>query len=402
MASGLSVIATSPASANLQPVGTNIPLGSDQPVAGVQDGFSGGWTAPNQGRISSVTWSPALTGGRFVANTVYSAIVTVTPVAFISEFESTNANTFTVSNGAATGTTVTHDAIAQGASSAVIRIAFPATGELVTRVITSTSTITSGAVNPQITVRSTGPMDARSSNWTFNFGTTGLTLNRTNSAVVGTIVFTFSGTAANGTLTVQGGEEAFVISPSGPSNTLSFIVTGGGSSPAPSQTAEEIAAAAAEAAASFAAAIAKAKSVLASQFSANKPATVEQFQEAGYGVRNENVAAKVSDALLKLSATDRENAQKVNEIISLENFIDRAALTDTRSTVRSTELVSRGLLPADSTYKHSVVQGLASYPNGSLNSLEKIAAAVKEQIEKAEAPKRRLAEIKAKIAARKR
>jgi hypothetical protein len=48
-----------------------------------------------------------------------------------------------------------------------------------------------------------------------------------------------------------------------------------------------------------------------------------------------------------------------------------------------------------------VVRGLASYPDGSLNSLEKIEAAIKEQIFKAEAPKRRFAEIKAKIAARK-
>jgi hypothetical protein len=160
-------------------------------------------------------------------------------------------------------------------------------------------------------------------------------------------------------------------------------------------------AAAAETAALLAAAIAKAKVVLTTQFSANKPATVDQFLDAGYGVRNSNVATKVSAAILKLSAADRENIQKVNEIISREDFIDRVAVTDTRSTVRSTELVSRGLLSADNTYKYSVLQGLASYPNGSLDSLEKIEAAIKEQIFKAEAPKRRLAEIKARIAARK-
>jgi hypothetical protein len=60
------------------------------------------------------------------------------------------------------------------------------------------------------------------------------------------------------------------------------------------------------------------------------------------------------------------------------------------------------LLPVTSGYKHSVVRGLASYPSGSLDSLAKIEAAIKEQIFIAEAPKRRLAEIKAKIAARKR
>jgi hypothetical protein len=186
-------------------------------------------------------------------------------------------------------------------------------------------------------------------------------------------------------------------------------VSANGSSPSSSSSSEQAeaaaaaaaVAAAAETAALLAAAIAKAKVVLTTQFSANKPATVDQFLDAGYGVRNSNVATKVSAAILKLSAADRENIQKVNEIISREDFIDRVAVTDTRSTVRSTELVSRGLLSADNTYKYSVLQGLASYPNGSLDSLEKIETAIKEQIFKAEAPKRRLAEIKARIAARK-
>lgn len=170
----------------------------------------------------------------------------------------------------------------------------------------------------------------------------------------------------------------------------------GNSSIQNSQQAEE-----ARKAALLSAAIAKAKIVLTTQFSASKAATLEQFQDAGYNVRNSNVAARASAEILKLPVADRENAQKINAIISLEDFIDRVAVTDTRSTVKAAELVSRGLLPASSTYKYSVVQGLASYPNGSLDSLEKIEAAVKEQIFKAEAPKRRLAEIKAKIAARK-
>ena len=178
---------------------------------------------------------------------------------------------------------------------------------------------------------------------------------------------------------------------------LNIRVTGSSSSSSSSSSAQNTAA---TDAATAAVAIAKATLVLTTQFSNNKPASLEQFSEAGYGVRNQNVAAKASAAILKLPAKDRDNAQKLNEIISLENFIDRVAGIETRSTVRSTELVSRGLLPVESTYKHSVVQGLASYPNGSLDSLEKIAAAVKEQIEKAEAPKRRTAEIRARIAAR--
>ena len=180
------------------------------------------------------------------------------------------------------------------------------------------------------------------------------------------------------------------------------IIVEGGSDSSSSPSAQQAAAAAAQAqaAAVLAAAIARAKVVLTAQFAANKPATAEQFLDAGYVVRNNNVAAKVSSAVLKLSAADRENTQKVNEIINLENFIDRVAVTDTRSTVRASELISRGLLPADSTKKHSVIRGLGTYPNGSLDSLEKIAAAVKEQIFKAEEPKRRLAEIRARMAAR--
>lgn len=174
----------------------------------------------------------------------------------------------------------------------------------------------------------------------------------------------------------------------------------------PTLTEEEIAANAAaqteaQAAAVLATALATAKVVLTTQFSSNKPVTLQQFLDANYGVRNSTVAANVSAAILKLPVADRDNSQKINEIVSFENFIDRVAVLGTRSTVRSTELVSRGLLPAESAYKHSVMRGLASYPDGSLNSLEKIATAVKEQIAKAEAPKRRLAEIKAQITARK-
>jgi hypothetical protein len=183
---------------------------------------------------------------------------------------------------------------------------------------------------------------------------------------------------------------------------ISITVTSSSSSSSSGQNAQQIAAAeAAQSAGLRAAALAKAKAVLSTQFSSNKPATVEQFLDAAYGVRNANVASKVSAAIMALPVADRENSQKINEIIKFEDFIDRVAVLGTRSTVRATELISRGLFPADSVYKFSVVRGLASYPDGSLNSLEKIEAAIKEQIFKAEAPKRRFAEIKAKIAARK-
>jgi hypothetical protein len=177
-----------------------------------------------------------------------------------------------------------------------------------------------------------------------------------------------------------------------------FFTAGESSGNSSNQNSQQ--AAAAQSAAVQSTAIALAKIHLTNQFAANKSATVDDFLNAGYGVRNNNVAAKVSASILKLPASERENSQKINEIISYENFIDRISVADTRSTVSALELVSRGLLPIENAHKYSVVQGLAKYPEGSLNTMAKIEAVIKEQIAKAEAPKLRLAAIKAKIAAR--
>lgn len=176
-------------------------------------------------------------------------------------------------------------------------------------------------------------------------------------------------------------------------------ITVGSSSSTSSQAAL---AAAFTAALAKAAEVVKAKTALTSLIAGNKPATPQEFANADFKVRNSNVAEKVSAAMMKLSVADRENTQKINEIINLEDFLDRVSVVDTRSTVQSRDLISRGLLSATSAYKFSVVRGLASYPRESLDSMEKIDAAVKEQIFKAEAPKRRLAEIRARIAARRR
>jgi hypothetical protein len=190
----------------------------------------------------------------------------------------------------------------------------------------------------------------------------------------------------NGTDAIIG----WVVSPT------TFFTSGGSTGNSTDPMATAFAAALAKAAE-----VVKAKAVLTTLIAGNKPANVQEFANADFKVRNNNVAEKVSAAMMKLSVVDRENTQKINEIIKLEDFIDRISVLDTRSTVKSRDLISRGLLPATSTYKFSVVQGLASYPSGSLDSMEKIDAAIKEQIFKAEAPKRRLAEIQAKIAARK-
>jgi hypothetical protein len=190
------------------------------------------------------------------------------------------------------------------------------------------------------------------------------------------------------------GPNAFIVA--GESTGSTEVDSGGDASEA------EVALVEAETAARRAIALAKAKTDLNTLFTTNTSANLQQFLDAGYGVRNSIVAANASAAILKLPVADRDNSDKINQIIKVENFIDRVSVSDTRSSVKSSELISFGLLPADSAYKHSVVQGLASYPEGSLNTMAKIESAIKEQIEKAEAPKRLLAEIKARIAARKR
>jgi hypothetical protein len=90
----------------------------------------------------------------------------------------------------------------------------------------------------------------------------------------------------------------------------------------------------------------------------------------------------------------------MQELVKVESFIDRVANPVTRGGVTTGSLIERGLLPANSPYKHSVIQGLASYPEGSLNSMAKIEAAIKAELEKAGARKAKTAEIRARIAAR--
>jgi hypothetical protein len=336
--------------------------------------------------------------------------------------------------------------------------------------IATTSTIAGGAVNPVVTLTSSGPMSAMFTDWTFGFGTTGLALQRTNTAIVGTIVLTFRGTASNGTLTIQGKNSAFFPTASAASNTLSFVITGG-TSPAPSTptlTAAEIAAnaaaaakAAAEAAAAVRAAeVAAAQTKLSTVLKADQAGTIDEYKSANINISTSASLARINAEVLKLSANDRADfakikaiadkiefdesffnatarptlstyakyevvgvterilptintkvlelpatlradAKAIQDLVKVESFVDQVANTQTRSTVTAAALVSRGLLVADYPRRYSVVRGLGAYPEGSLNTMAKIEAAIKAEIAKAEAPKLRLAEIKARIAARK-
>lgn len=342
--------------------------------------------------------------------------------------------------------------------------------------ISSTSTISNSQANPTIVVASTASsISANPTNWTFGFGSTGLTW-RSTSSVNGTITIGFTGTATcGGTLTITAKASAFVNPTSTVgSNTLTFVIPAGtcpnggsSSSSSSSQTAEQIAAAAAavakaaaEAAAAVRAAeIATAQTALATVLKADKAGTLSEYRSANINITTNAALTRLNAEVLKLSAADRADFAKIKaiadkiefdesffnatarptaatystygvtgvterilptinakvlelpasarldvkaiqEIAKVENFVDRVANPATRSTVSATGLIANGVLSATSPYKYSVVRNLGSYPEGSLNTKEKIEAAIKAEIYKAEAPKRRLAEIKAQIAAR--
>jgi len=332
-------------------------------------------------------------------------------------------------------------------------------------VITSSSTITVGQVNPAIVIQSSINFACDLSFcYTIGLGTTGLAIGAFSGVNTGTLTVQLTGTASAGTLT-------FKINDLGrpESNILSFVVSGG-STPAPTTptlTAAEIAAAAAAAAkaAAEAAAIARAAEIataqtaLATVLRGDKAGSLSEYRSANINITTTAALTRLNAEVLKLSAADRADFAKIKaiadkiefdeaffnatarpsiatyaangvtgvterilttinakvlelpaarrldtvaikEIVKVESFVDLVANTQTRGGVTSTSLIQRGLLPADTPYKHSVRSGLVSYPEASLNTMAKIETAIKAELEKAGARKAKTVEIRARIAAR--
>lgn len=114
----------------------------------------------------------------------------------------------------------------------------------------------------------------------------------------------------------------------------------------------------------------------------------------------ERILPTVNTKVLELPAALRVDAKAIQDLVKVERFVDQVANTETRGGVTSASLIERGLLPADTPYKHSVRSGLGSYPEGSLNTMAKIEAAIKAELVKAGARKAQTSEIRARIAAR--
>ena len=179
------------------------------------------------------------------------------------------------------------------------------------------------------------------------------------------------------------------------------ITVGSGSNSPSGQNAQQLAAAQAAIQAAIAAAIAKAKTTLHGTLQGDKPGTLDQYRAADYKVNNDKVVTKVNAAVLKLPLADRENVEKIAAIIKVENFVDLVSTPATQKRVTSKALVELGLVAVDNPNKTTIANALKKADAASLNSIEKIQEAIKAELAAVKERKDLLAEIKARIAARK-
>lgn len=135
-------------------------------------------------------------------------------------------------------------------------------------------------------------------------------------------------------------------------------------------------------------------------FNTSARPTLDTFVQKGIQGVTERTLATINSKILALPLEKRSDLNAIQEIVKVESFVDRVANPATRASVSSSTLVSKGLLAADSPYKYLVTSGLASYPEGSLNTLAKIEAAIKTELDKAGARKAKTEALKAKIASR--
>jgi hypothetical protein len=133
----------------------------------------------------------------------------------------------------------------------------------------------------------------------------------------------------------------------------------------------------------------------------DKPGTLDQYRAADYKVNNDKVVTKVNAAVLKLPLADRENVEKIAAIIKVENFVDLVSTPATQKRVTSKALVELGLVAVDNPNKTTIANALKKADAASLNSIEKIQEAIKAELAAVKERKDLLAEIKARIAARK-
>jgi len=130
--------------------------------------------------------------------------------------------------------------------------------------------------------------------------------------------------------------------------------------------------------------------------------TVALYAQYGYSGVTERTLAAVNTKVLLLPAVNKKSGLGIQEIATIENFLDQLSNPDTQQSVSASRLVQMGLLAADNLYKSSVIIALHTRDPATLNSMEKIAAVIKVELAVIQARKDRTAAIKAKIASRRR
>jgi hypothetical protein len=112
----------------------------------------------------------------------------------------------------------------------------------------------------------------------------------------------------------------------------------------------------------------------------------------------------INTAVLALAADERSSSTSIavlsTTLAAKQTFVDRVSNVQTRPSVGSPEFITRKLMPSDTPYKYSVLVGLQGYAETSLDSMDKIAAAIKAEIVKAQQRRALTSKIKASMAAK--
>lgn len=148
------------------------------------------------------------------------------------------------------------------------------------------------------------------------------------------------------------------------------------------------------------AAISASKTALSEAFGNGKAGSLAAFAAAGLNVSSETALERVNAKLLLLPIEKRSKIEEIEKIVDLENFVDRISNSESRPTITTTQLVSRGFIGADNRLKVSLTNALLNRDSFSLNSVEKIKAAIVEETARIQERAKRTAEIKARIATR--
>jgi hypothetical protein len=149
--------------------------------------------------------------------------------------------------------------------------------------------------------------------------------------------------------------------------------------------------------AAAAAAVAAAKTKLVDTLKAGKPITASDLSAADISVASTKAAERVNAKILTLPVEKRADLAEIAVLVRTENFVDRVSNKPTQVLVSTRDLVAEKLLTVDYKNKTTVLRSILAVDPASLDSIEKVAVAVKAAMAKVQARKDRTAAVIAKI-----